>query len=221
MDSSNQNSCPPGNGAYPSDCELTEALRQRARQRQEATARSPEWRACLERARPVRLLLLDVDGVLTNGTITYTDDGNEIKSFHTRDGFGLRILQQGGVEVGLITARSSKAVTRRAEELKLKHVYQNSGNKLEIFEKLLKELSLTPAEVAYMGDDWLDLSLLVRVGFAATVADGVAEVRQRVDYVTENRGGHGAVREVCDLILEAKGLHRELLNRYLRSGGLK
>ncbi|MCF6289598.1 MAG: HAD-IIIA family hydrolase [Desulfobacterales bacterium] len=219
MSNGNHEFCPPGKGGYPSDCELTEALRQRARERQEPAARRPEWRACLEQARPVKLLLLDVDGVLTNGTITYTDDGNEIKSFHTRDGFGLRILQQGGVEVGLITARSSKAVTRRAEELKLKHVYQKSGNKLEIFEKLLKELSLTPAEVAYMGDDWLDLPLLTRAGFSATVADGVAEVRQRVDYVTENPGGHGAVREVCDLILEARGVHWELLNRYLRKGG--
>ncbi len=211
-------SCPPANSPYPSDCEVTEALREKARRRQEPVARTPQWQALYPRARPIKLLLLDVDGVLTDGTITYTDDGNEIKSFHTRDGFGLRILQEAGVEVGLITARSSKAVARRADDLKLKHVFQKARNKLEIFQKLLIELSLSPVEVAYMGDDWLDLPLITRVGLAATVVDGAAEVKQRAHFISENKGGYGAVRELCDLILEAKGVHRELLALYLARG---
>jgi 3-deoxy-D-manno-octulosonate 8-phosphate phosphatase (KDO 8-P phosphatase) len=118
--------------------------------------------------------------------------------------------------VGLITARESEAVNRRVQDLGLKYVFQKAKNKLEIFEHLLKELDLQPSEVGYMGDDWLDLPLLVRVGFAATVADAVPEVLQIAHYVTKRKGGRGAVREVCDLILEAKGTGKVLLEKYLK-----
>jgi len=205
-----------GSGDYPSDCELTQALLEKARKRQESTDRGYVWKSCLPKAKGLKLLLLDVDGVLTDGTITYTHEGTEIKSFHTRDGFGIRLLLESGVEVGLITARESEAVKRRVQDLGLKHVFQKTKNKLEVFDQLLKEFGLEPTEVGYMGDDWLDLPLLVRVGFAATVADAVPEVLQIAHYVTRRKGGQGAVREVCELILEAKGVNIGLLEKYIK-----
>lgn len=209
-------SCAGGNSGYPSDCELTQALLEKARKRQESADRGYVWKSCLPKAKGLKLFLLDVDGVLTDGTITYTHEGNEIKSFHTRDGLGIRLLMESGVEVGLITARESEAVNRRVQDLGLKLVFQKAKNKLEVFEELLKKLDLKPSEVGYMGDDLLDLPLLIRVGFAATVQDAVPEVLQLAHYVTKRKGGRGAVREVCDLILEAKGTHKELLEKYLK-----
>ena len=206
-----------GNGqGYPSDCELTAALRERARQRNRPLERSEAWQRVLPRARQVRLLLLDVDGVLTDGTIVYTTDGGESKGFNTRDGFGLRLLQDNGVEAGLITARESEAVQRRAADLGLAHVYQGCRDKLAVYEEILAASGLRPPQTAYMGDDWLDLPLLGRVGLALAPADAVAEVRQRVHYVTGQGGGHGAVREVCDLLLEARGALAAALARYDR-----
>ena len=209
--------CSGENSGYPSDCELTQALRDRARKRQESDEKGYVWRSCLPKAKDLKLFLLDVDGVLTDGTITYTHEGNEIKSFHTRDGMGIRLLMESGVEVGLITARESEAVNRRVQDLGIKYVFQKAKNKLEIFQNLLKELELQPSQVSYMGDDWLDLPLLIRVGFAATVADAASEVLQVAHYVTKRKGGKGAVREVCDLILEAKGTNKTLLEKYLKA----
>lgn len=212
-------SCPSGNnGSYPSDCDITQRLLQRSREReaQRVAARGEGWNAALERAAKVRLLLLDVDGVLTDGSIVYTHSGTEMKAFNTKDGFGIRILQEAGVAVGVITARSSEAVRRRAEDLKLAHVYQGIRNKIEAYEQILAEQHLKPIEVAYMGDDWLDLPVLIRVGFAATVADAVPEVQEAAHFVTTRAGGRGAVREVCDLIIEARGKSGELLEKYRR-----
>ena len=209
--------CAQGGGAgqnYPSDCELTQGLLEKARQRNQPIERNDAWKMAIPRAKEIKLLLLDVDGVLTDGTIIYTHDGGESKGFNTQDGFGLRILQDSGVEVGLITARTSEAVNRRAVDLKLKYVYQGAGSKLAIFEDILKQSGLRPPQTAYMGDDWLDIPLLNRVGLALAPANGVAEVRQLVHYVTEKRGGRGAVREACDLILEAKGQLTPLLQSY-------
>ena len=208
--------CSGGGSSYPSDCELTQALLEKARKRQESTTKGYVWKSCLPKAKGLKLFLLDVDGVLTDGTITYTHEGNEIKSFHTRDGLGIRLLMESGVEVGLITARESEAVNRRVQDLGIKYVFQKAKNKLKIFENLLKELDLKPSEVGYMGDDWLDLPLLVRVGFAATVEDAVPEVLQVAHYVTKRKGGRGAVREVCDLILEANETQSGLLEKYLQ-----
>jgi 3-deoxy-D-manno-octulosonate 8-phosphate phosphatase (KDO 8-P phosphatase) len=188
---------------------------EKARNRQPPDEKGYVWRACLPKAKEVKLLLLDVDGILTDGTIIYTPEGNEIQAFHTRDGLGIKLLQEAGVEVGLITARQSEAVTRRAQDLGMKHVFQKTRNKLAVYEQLTKELGLQASEVGYMGDDWLDLPLLVRVGFSATVADAVPEVKEVAHYTTKRKGGRGAVREVCDLILEAKGVHLTLLDKYL------
>ncbi len=209
-------SCGIPGGLYPSDCEVTEGLRQRAMSRSGQDERGYAWRACLPRAKEIRLLLLDVDGVLTDGSITYGNSGAELKSFNIKDGFGIRLLRESGVEVGIITARRSEAVERRAQDLKLAHLYQGVGNKLEAFAEILAAQKLTPQQVAYMGDDWLDLPLLSRVGLAVTAADGVAEVKSVAHYVTRQDGGRGAVRELCELIVEAKGMREELLARYLR-----
>ena len=165
------------------------------------------------------LFLLDVDGVLTDGTITYTKAGDESKSFHTRDGLGLRLVQKAGVEVGLITARTSEAVSRRAQDLGISLVFQGVGKKIAVLEKIMAERHLEKSQIAYMGDDWLDLPLLTRVGFAATVADGALEVKRLVDFVARQAGGRGAVREVCELIIEAKGQTANLLAPYLTAGG--
>jgi len=208
--------CSDSSTGYPSDCEITQGLLEKARKRQEPNERGYVWKSCLPRAKEVKLFLLDVDGVLTDGTITYTHEGNEIKSFHTRDGLGIRLLMESGVEVGLITARESAAVNRRVQDLGITYVYQKAKNKLEIYEQLLKKLNLQPSEVGYMGDDWLDLPLLVRVGFAVTVQDAVPEVLQVAHYITKRKGGHGAVREACDLILQAKKTGKELLQKYMK-----
>jgi len=208
-------SCGPGGPGYPSDCEITAGLRERASQRTAPGQRSYSWRANLERAKAIKLLLLDVDGVMTDGSLIYTPDGHEIKAFSSRDGLGLRLVQKAGLQVGLITARTSEVVQRRADNLGISLVYQGIGKKLEVFQRILAEQGLQPAQVAYVGDDWLDLPLLTRVGLAVAVADGAAEVREVAHYVTELPGGRGAVREVCDLLIEALGVRESLLAEYL------
>lgn len=179
--------------------------RERAMERNQPVERSEAWKSTLKRAKKVQLLLLDVDGVLTDGTIIYTHDGGESKGFNTQDGFGLRILQDAGVAVGLITARTSEAVSRRAADLGFAHLYQGRKDKGAVYQEILTKTGLDSEQTSYMGDDLLDLPLLLQVGCSFAPANAVAEVRQRVHYTTEYSGGHGAVREVCDLILEARG----------------
>lgn len=208
--------CGAPDAAYPSDCTLTEALRVRAMDRNRPLARTAAWRAALPRAKEVRLLLLDVDGVLTDGGISYGDLGIEIKRFHTQDGLGIRLLQESGVPVGIITARDSAAVARRVQDLKLAHVFQGQKDKLAALEEILRQTGLRPPQIACMGDDWMDLPLLNRAGLAAAPANAVAEVRQRVHYLCERVGGSGAVREVCDLILEAQGNLGRMLSQFDR-----
>lgn len=200
---------------YPGDCQFTEFLRERAMARHEGKSGPLSRQACLKRAKAIKLLLLDVDGVLTDGSITYTHSGDEIKTFHCRDGFGMTMLKKIGVDIGLISARQSEAVTRRAHDLKLTHVFQGTRHKLAVFNALLQELHLTPPEVAFMGDDWLDLAVLSQVGLAATVADGMPELKPFVHFVAEHEGGRGAVRDLCDLIIEAQGRRQDLLSEYL------
>jgi 3-deoxy-D-manno-octulosonate 8-phosphate phosphatase (KDO 8-P phosphatase) len=192
-------------GGYPSDCEFTEALRNRARSRNIRVVRSEAWKAALVRAKQIQLLLLDVDGVLTDGSLIYSSDGVEAKCFNTQDGLGLRLLQDSGVAVGIITARTSPMVERRAQELRITHLFQGHQDKLTAFESILKQTGLRPPQIAYMGDDLMDLPILNRVGLSAAPANGVIEICQRVHYTTERSGGFGAVREMCDLILEAQG----------------
>ncbi|MCI5149784.1 MAG: 3-deoxy-D-manno-octulosonate 8-phosphate phosphatase [Candidatus Electrothrix sp. MAN1_4] len=186
-------------------------------QRKHPIQRSDAWQAALVRAKKVEALLLDVDGVLTDGTLLYAGASEEIKGFNTLDGFGLRLLRDAGISVGLITARSSEAVSRRARELKLDHVSTDCRNKGEAYATLLAQQGWQPEQTAYMGDDWLDLPVLMQVGCGFAPANAAAEVCRQVDYVTERSGGHGAVREACELILEAKGLLSQLLNTYMQA----
>jgi 3-deoxy-D-manno-octulosonate 8-phosphate phosphatase (KDO 8-P phosphatase) len=208
-------SCVSGDGVYPGDCDFTQSLLKKAASRTENKLRGYVWKNCFERAKQIRLLLLDVDGVLTDGSISYTDEGIEIKTFNAKDGFGLNLVRQVGVEVGIITARSSQALVRRCQDLKIEHLHQGERHKVAVYKSMLQELNLQSHQVAYVGDDWLDLPMLGQVGFAVTVADGAEELKEVAHYTTRSSGGHGAVREVCDLIIDAKGRYQELLAGYL------
>jgi 3-deoxy-D-manno-octulosonate 8-phosphate phosphatase (KDO 8-P phosphatase) len=170
--------------------------------------------ALQEKIKPVRVLILDVDGVLTNGEIIVDDAGRETKHFNARDGHGLRMLMRYEVEVVLLTGRTSQVVTHRALDLDINEVYQGVWNKLDVFEEILRKKNIRPAETAFVGDDVVDVPVLRRVGFSATVADASADVKNVVDYVTELNGGGGAVREICELILKAKGKWPEVAARY-------
>jgi 3-deoxy-D-manno-octulosonate 8-phosphate phosphatase (KDO 8-P phosphatase) len=170
----------------------------------------------MEKARNVKLLILDVDGVLTDGRIVIDDRGVETKCFDVRDGHGIKMLKRANIDVAIITGRESDVVSHRARELGIDSVYQNIHNKLEVYEAILEEKGLKDGEVGFVGDDLVDLPLLRRVGFAAVVADGVEELKPYADYVSRNRGGRGAVREVIELILKAQGKWAELMERYLR-----
>jgi 3-deoxy-D-manno-octulosonate 8-phosphate phosphatase (KDO 8-P phosphatase) len=163
----------------------------------------------------VRLLVLDVDGVLTDGTLYYSANGEELKAFNIHDGLGIKMLRAGGVEPAIITGRSSRALDLRAENLGIRHVYQGAERKLAAFEHLLQKLTLTPDQVACMGDDLPDLALLERCALAVTVPDAPDLVRARAHYVTRRRGGGGAVREACELILEAQDRLQAQLAVYL------
>lgn len=165
----------------------------------------------------IRLLLLDVDGVMTDGRIVYDEFGNELKAFDVKDGHGLKLLQRAGIQVGIITGRQSLVVARRAEELGISLVYQGARDKLLPFAEILDKLGLRPEQVAYVGDDLVDLPILRRVGFAATVADAVPDIKSHVHLVTRCCGGRGAVREICDHLLKGAGLWPVVTDRYLQS----
>lgn len=162
----------------------------------------------------IKLLLLDVDGVLTDGRIIFDSQGNELKAFDVKDGHGLKLLQRAGIKVGIITGRSSEVVSRRAKELEIEILYQGALHKLEPYLEILSEQGLTDEQIAYVGDDVVDLPILRRVGFSATVADAIPDVSPFVDYVASRPGGSGAVREICDLLLRASGQWDELTKRY-------
>lgn len=198
---------------YPSDCEILDGYRTMARERANRVNDPYRVRA-LSKAKEIKLLLLDVDGVLTDGNLLYSGSGEESKAFNTQDGFGLRLLGEAGVEVGVITARKSEVVARRAGELKMRYIYQGASNKSEAFKEIVKVSGLKPYEIAYMGDDWLDLVLLQQVGLAIVPANGVPEVKEIAHFITERPGGAGAVRDACDLIIESKNLVMKLLQKY-------
>ena len=167
-----------------------------------------------ERLSGIRLLLLDVDGVMTDGRIIFDDRGGETKAFDVKDGHGIKLLQRAGIRVGIITGRQSPVVDRRAVELGIELVYQGAKEKLVPFREILHKTGLDAAAVAYVGDDIVDLPILRRVGFAATVADGHEDVKPYVHYVTQHPGGHGAVREICDLLLKGAGRWESVTARY-------
>lgn len=167
-----------------------------------------------QRLKPIKLLILDVDGVMTDGRIIYDANGVESKFFNVKDGHGIKMLQRSGVQVGIISGRESMVVTNRAAELGITIVYQRALDKLGPYEEVLKTTGLQDHEVAYMGDDILDVPVMRRVGFAAAPADAVADVLPHVHFVTRNRGGWGAVREVCDFLLKVQGTWDEVTARY-------
>ena len=167
------------------------------------------------RATQVRLMIFDVDGILTDGSLHFGAEGEVQKTFNILDGQGIKLLQQSGVATGIISARQSGMVVRRAADLGIEHVYQGAHDKRAVFEQLLTQTGLVADACGYAGDDFADLPVLVRVGFAVSVPNGHPDVRSRAHYVTRALGGRGAVREVCDFILRAQGNYEAALAPYL------
>jgi 3-deoxy-D-manno-octulosonate 8-phosphate phosphatase (KDO 8-P phosphatase) len=167
------------------------------------------------RARRIKLILFDVDGVLTDGKLMLHADGSESKRYDIKDGTGIVLAQRAGIRVGFLSARMSAATQQRAVQLGVTLVHQGIASKLETYEQIADELLLEDDDIAYMGDDIVDLAVLARVGFAAAPADAVDEVRSRVDWVSAAPGGAGAARELVELILKARGLWDPLLLEYL------
>jgi len=166
-------------------------------------------------AQQVRLLILDVDGVLTDGSLQFDTRGEEHKTFNSLDGHGIRMLLESAIEVAIITGRQSSIVSQRAQELGVRHLYQGCGDKLATFNELLQATGIEPGQVAYVGDDLPDLPVMRRVGLAIAVANAHHFVRQHCDWVTTLPGGRGAVREVTDFILDAQDLLEARQNQYL------
>lgn len=169
----------------------------------------------LDRASPIRLVVFDVDGVLTDGRLYFDDDGREFKAFHSHDGHGMKMLQATGVAIGIITARNSPTVTHRMRNLNITHVYQGSHDKLASFRELIATLGLTPQQAAFVGDDVVDLPVLLHAGLAIAVQDAHPLVTRHVHWQTPRAGGRGAAREVCELIMEAQGTLAGQLQHYL------
>lgn len=168
----------------------------------------------LKRCRAIELILCDVDGVLTNGGILFDNQGIEIKQFHVRDGLGIRLWERAGYKFGILTARSSHIVKVRAAELGISIVRQGFEEKWPVAENVLTELKLSPQSLCYIGDDLGDIPVIRRAGLGATVADGANEAKAAAGYITQARGGCGAVRELVELLLKAKGLWDEIVARY-------
>jgi 3-deoxy-D-manno-octulosonate 8-phosphate phosphatase (KDO 8-P phosphatase) len=159
-----------------------------------------------DKAIAIKLLIVDIDGVLTDGGLHFDNEGNEYKTFNSLDGHGLRMLLDNGIEVAVITGRNSNIVNHRMGDLGVKHIYQGFRDKRPAFEQLLKDTGFEPAQVAYVGDDLPDLAVMTRVGFAIAVKNAHEFVRQHCDWVTSAQGGKGAIREVTDYILRAQSL---------------
>jgi 3-deoxy-D-manno-octulosonate 8-phosphate phosphatase (KDO 8-P phosphatase) len=169
----------------------------------------------IARASRVRLMIFDVDGILTDGSLHFGPDGEALKTFNVLDGHGIKLLQQSGVATAIISARQSPIVTRRATDLGIMHLQQGVHDKRAAFEQLLAECGASYEACGFIGDDVIDLPILSRVGFAASVPNGHVEVQRRVHYVTQASGGRGAAREICDLILQAQGNYEAALAPYL------
>jgi 3-deoxy-D-manno-octulosonate 8-phosphate phosphatase (KDO 8-P phosphatase) len=168
----------------------------------------------VRRARSIKLLLMDVDGVLTSGEVILHDDGTETKVFDVQDGHGIRLAHRAGLTTGLITGRISKAVTHRARDLGIEIVRQHSFDKIKDFTEIITQLNLPASEVAFMGDDVTDIPVMRAVGLAVAVPNARAEVKKIAHYVTKAAGGKGAVREAIELILKASGKWKSVTDRY-------
>lgn len=171
--------------------------------------------AATARAAHIRLMIFDVDGVLTDGSLHYGPDGESVKVFNVLDGQGIKLLQQSGVAAAIISARQSAILARRAADLGIVHLRQGVHDKRAAFEQLLAQTGLAAAQCGFIGDDVIDLPILLRAGFAASVPGAHVEVRTRVHYVTQTAGGRGAAREICDLILRAQGNYEAALASFL------
>ncbi|BCA92259.1 KdsC family phosphatase [Vreelandella aquamarina] len=171
--------------------------------------------ALLDRLRRVKLLAIDVDGVLTDGRLYFQADGIEIKAFHTQDGHGLKLLKRVGIHVALITGRDSPMVSQRAAALGITHVYQGCEDKLTTLRALCQRLDITLEQVAYCGDDLPDLAPIKRSGVGITVPNAPDYMHPHADWITERLGGHGAVREICDTLLTSQGHWDAVLDTYL------
>ncbi len=167
------------------------------------------------KAQGVRLVIFDVDGVLTDGSLYLGDDGQEYKAFNSRDGHGMKMLQYSGVEIGIITGRTSEVVRIRMESLGIEHVYQGKQEKLPAYRQLRDKLGLQDNQVAYVGDDVVDLPIMRRVGLAIAVNDAHPLVLQHAHWQTPHAGGRGAGRDVCEMIMEAQGSLKSALDHYL------
>jgi 3-deoxy-D-manno-octulosonate 8-phosphate phosphatase (KDO 8-P phosphatase) len=172
-----------------------------------------KWEA-REKAERVRLLILDVDGVLTDGRIVIDDNGVESKFFNEKDGHGLKLLMRAGIPVVLLSGRQSEATRHRATDLGISEVYQNIHRKAEAFDRIVREKQLEYEQIGYVGDDLVDLPVLKRAGFSAVVADAVSELIPHADFVTKRDGGRGAVREVVEFVLKVQGKWDEVISRY-------
>ena len=169
----------------------------------------------LQRAQKIKLVLFDVDGVLTDGGLFFGDDGQEYKAFYSRDGLGIKLLQRTGVEVGVITARQSQLVVHRMKNLGIEHFYQGRLDKTIAFNEILEKLNLTPEQTAYAGDDVIDLPVMTQVGLAVAVQDAHPFVKKHAHWITEHNGGRGAARDLCELIMEAQGSLEKQFNAFL------
>ena len=166
------------------------------------------------RIKKIKALVVDVDGVLTDGKIIFDSAGKETKNFNVYDGFGLVFLKRAGFKTAIITARGSKTVSLRAKDLNIDRTYQDAFPKLEAYKKFLKEFRLRDEQICFIADDLPDLQVLKRVGFAVSVSNGVDEIKRAAHYVTKKKGGGGAVRETIELILKAQGKWQGVLARY-------
>jgi len=175
-------------------------------------------REALARAAQVKLVLFDVDGVLTDGRLILGDDGQEYKAFSSQDGHGLKMLQRHGVAVGIITGRTSQVVEHRVRDLGIRHVHQGCAEKLPVYRKLLAELGLAPAQSAFVGDDIVDLPIMLNVGLAVAPRDAHPLVRRHAHWTTPSPGGRGCARELCELMLYAHGVYERAMQDYLSPG---
>lgn len=167
-------------------------------------------------AREIRLVIFDVDGVLTDGRLYFDNQGGESKAFYAKDGLGMKMLMQGGVEVGIITARSAPLVARRMANLGIPHLYQGQADKVPAFEEMIEKLGVTAQQTAYVGDDLIDLPVMSQVGLAIAVADAHEAVIERSHWTTPKAGGVGGARDACDLILEAQGKLQAMVEGQVR-----
>ena len=169
----------------------------------------------MEKAKSIQIVIFDVDGVLTDGTLYLTDGGEEIKAFNSRDGHGMKMLKASGVKLAIITARESRCVNLQAEKLNISLLYQGEKNKLKVFGSLITKLGLDMSSCAYVGDDLIDLPVMTRCGLSICVPSAPTLVKKHAHYVTNTEGGHGAVREVCEMVMLAQGTLDAQLEKYL------